>query len=71
MHYLQDVRINEMRESGSELTTKARKPVVGRLSLAVLIVARLTPDVPVPIRIIAGRFRLLKPLMLYSCERCQ
>lgn len=43
-----------------------RNPIVGRLSVALLVVSGRPPDIPVPVLVILGTPRLLEPLVLVT-----
>jgi hypothetical protein len=45
-------------------TSEIGEPVVGWLSLSILIVSRLSPDIPVSVRAVFGRLGLLEPFVL-------
>ena len=48
-------------------TRKVRAPILGRVSVSVLVDVRGLPDVPVSVRVSFGRSRLLEPLVLRRC----
>lgn len=47
-------------------TLEMRNPVVGRLAIALLIILRRLPDIPVTVLVILGAARLFEPFMLIA-----
>lgn len=47
-------------------TLEMRDPVVGRLAIALIIVFRRSPDIPIAVLVILGAARLLEPLVLVA-----